>query len=120
MKKKPFFMRDPWKYSSQEQQPKTRDQHLGFDTRALHAGFHPLKKVEQFRSFVPPIVQSMTYPYEHFEKFPDYIYGRSKTPTVSILEERLAALEGGRSSGFSRIWLSGPLQPDLHDRPARR
>ena len=67
----------------------------GFDTRALHAGFHPLKDMEQFRSFVPPIVQSMTYPYETFDKFPDYIYGRSKTPTVSVLEERLAALEGG-------------------------
>lgn len=98
MKKKPFFMRDPWKYSPQEQQPKPRDQHLGFDTRALHAGFHPLKNVDQFRAFVPPIVQSMTYPYEHFEKFPDYIYGRSKTPTVSILEERLAALEGGEGA----------------------
>jgi cystathionine beta-lyase/cystathionine gamma-synthase len=98
MKKKPFFMRDPWKYSPQEQQPKPRDKHLGFDTRALHAGFHPLKNVDQFRAFVPPIVQSMTYPYEHFEKFPDYIYGRSKTPTVSILEERLAALEGGEAA----------------------
>jgi cystathionine beta-lyase/cystathionine gamma-synthase len=70
---------------------------MGFETRALHAGFHPLKDVEQFRSFVPPIVQSMTYPYETFERFPDYIYGRSKTPTVSVLEERLAALEGGES-----------------------
>lgn len=98
MKKKPFFMRDPWKYSPQEQQTKPRDKHLGFDTRALHAGFHPLKNVDQFRAFVPPIVQSMTYPYEHFEKFPDYIYGRSKTPTVSILEERLAALEGGEGA----------------------
>jgi methionine-gamma-lyase len=37
----------------------------------------------------------MTYPYETFDKFPEYIYGRSKTPTVSVLEERLAALEGG-------------------------
>jgi len=40
----------------------------------------------------------MTYPYESFEKFPDFIYGRSKTPTVSILEERLAALEGAESA----------------------
>jgi len=47
---------------------------------------------------VPPIVQSMTYPYERFDRFPDYIYGRSKTPTVSILEERLASLEGGEGA----------------------
>jgi cystathionine beta-lyase/cystathionine gamma-synthase len=40
----------------------------------------------------------MTYPYESFDRFPDYIYGRSKTPTVSVLEERLAALEGGEGA----------------------
>jgi O-acetylhomoserine/O-acetylserine sulfhydrylase-like pyridoxal-dependent enzyme len=34
----------------------------------------------------------MTYPYETFDNFPGYIYGRSKTPTVSVLEERLTAL----------------------------
>jgi cystathionine beta-lyase/cystathionine gamma-synthase len=95
---KPFFMRDPWVYQP-EKKPATRaDAKLGFDTRALHAGFHPLKNVEQFRAFVPPIVQSMTYPYTSFDKFPDYIYGRSKTPTVSVLEDRLASLEGGESA----------------------
>src|SRR5512139_1300618 len=93
----PFFMRDHWTYDPKAEAAR-REAKLGFDTRALHAGFHPLKNVEQFRSFVPPIVQSMTYPYESFEKFPDYIYGRSKTPTVSVLEERLASLEGGASA----------------------
>jgi cystathionine beta-lyase/cystathionine gamma-synthase len=92
---KPFFIRDSWKYDPSVKQKIHPDANLSFDTRVLHAGFHPLKKVEQFRSFVPPIIQSMTYPYESFEKFPDFIYGRSKTPTVSILEERLASLEGG-------------------------
>ena len=92
---KHFFLRDPWVYDP-NLKPGTRpDARLGFDTRALHAGFHPLKNVGEFRAFVPPIVQSMTYPYESFDRFPDYIYGRSKTPTVSVLEERLAALEGG-------------------------
>ncbi|MBN1147758.1 MAG: aminotransferase class I/II-fold pyridoxal phosphate-dependent enzyme [Anaerolineales bacterium] len=95
---KPFFMRDPWVYDPQAEPPQREDAHLGFDTRALHAGFQPLENPEQFRAFVPPIVQSMTYPYERFEKFPDFIYGRSKTPTVSILEERLAALEGGQAA----------------------
>jgi methionine-gamma-lyase len=91
---KPFFLRDPWQYNPQAKTTPRPDSHLGFDTRALHAGFHPLENIEQFRAFVPPLVQSMTYPYESFEKFPDYIYGRSKTPTVSVLEDRLAALEG--------------------------
>jgi cystathionine beta-lyase/cystathionine gamma-synthase len=95
---KPFFMRDPWQYDPESKAAKRKDASLGLATRALHAGFHPLENVEQFRSFVPPIIQSMTYPYESFEKFPDYIYGRSKTPTVSILEERLAALEGGEGA----------------------
>jgi cystathionine beta-lyase/cystathionine gamma-synthase len=94
---KSFFMRDHWKYD-----PKTRSNASadgrGFNTRALHAGFHPLQNVEQFRSFVPPLIQSMTYPYESFERFPDYIYGRSKTPTVTVLETRLAALEGGEAA----------------------
>jgi methionine-gamma-lyase len=93
---KPFFMRDPWTYDPSATPAERTDSQQGFDTRALHAGFHPLKNVEQFRSFATPIVQSMTYPYETFDKFPEYIYGRSKTPTVSVLEERLAALEGGQ------------------------
>ena len=92
---KPFFMRDPWTYDPEAMPAERPDSDQGFDTRALHAGFHPMKNVEKFRSFVTPIIQSMTYPYETFDKFPEYIYGRSKTPTVSVLEERLAALEGG-------------------------
>jgi methionine-gamma-lyase len=95
---KPFFMRDPWQYDPGAARPSAPDADLGFDTRALHSGFHPLKDVGRFRSFVPPLVQSMTYPYERFDTFPDYIYGRSKTPTVSVLEERLAALEGGEGA----------------------
>lgn len=95
---KPFFMRDPWVYDPEAKRSARKDAHQGFETLALHAGFHPLVNTMQFRSFVPPIVQSMTYPYECFEEFPDYIYGRSKTPTVSILEERLAALEGGEGA----------------------
>ncbi len=95
---KPFFMRDPWQYDPNAQASKPKDAEHGLATQALHAGYHPLENVEHFRSFVPPIIQSMTYPYETFDKFPDYIYGRSKTPTVSILEERLAALEGGEGA----------------------
>ncbi|MBC8448744.1 MAG: aminotransferase class I/II-fold pyridoxal phosphate-dependent enzyme [Chloroflexi bacterium] len=95
---KPFFMREPWMYDPEAEPHLRPDAHLGFDTRALHAGFNPLKDIEAFRAFVPPIVQSMTYPYERFDRFPDYIYGRSKTPTVSVLEARLASLEGGEAA----------------------
>ncbi len=93
-----FFMRDPWEYQPQERAPHRPDAHLGFETRALHAGFHPLHDVAKFRAFVPPIVPSMTYPYESFDKIPYPVYGRTKTPTASVLEERLASLEGGESA----------------------
>ena len=92
-----FFMRDHWEYDPAYTKPKREDTSLGFDTRALHAGFHPLGDLTPFRSFVPPIVQSMTYPYETFEKIPCPVYGRTRTPTNTILEERLASLEGGEA-----------------------
>jgi cystathionine beta-lyase/cystathionine gamma-synthase len=94
---KPFFMPDPWVYDPDEKQGPRPDAQLGFNTRALHAGFHPLRDVDKFRAFVPPIVQSMTYPYERFDTIPYPVYGRTKTPTNSVLEERLASLEGGEA-----------------------
>jgi cystathionine beta-lyase/cystathionine gamma-synthase len=90
-----FFMREPWRYDPDSHPPAGLDAELGFNTRALHSGFHPLESVADFRAFVPPIVQSMTYPYEKFEEIPYPVYGRTKTPTTAVLEQRLAALEGG-------------------------
>ena len=90
-----FFMRAPWRYEPGEETAPTSEAGLEFDTRALHAGFDPLKEVEAFRSFVPPITPSMTYPYERFDEIPYPVYGRTQTPTTRILEERLASLEGG-------------------------
>ena len=58
-----FFMRKPWVYEPGARPAEREDAALGFDTRALHAGFHPLDDLERFRSFVPPITPSMTYPY---------------------------------------------------------
>jgi methionine-gamma-lyase len=95
---KPFFMRDPWVYDPQATPGPAPGARLGFDTRALHAGFHPLQDVERFRSFVPPITPSMTYPYERFDKIPYPVYGRTQTPTTALLEQRLAALEGGEAA----------------------
>ncbi|WP_373500576.1 PLP-dependent aspartate aminotransferase family protein [Desulfococcus sp.] len=92
-----FFIRDPWVYDPEAPRKVREDAGRGFDTKALHAGFHPLVNQNDFRSFVPPLVQSITYPYETFEKIPCPVYGRTRTPTNTVLEERLAALEGGEA-----------------------
>jgi cystathionine beta-lyase/cystathionine gamma-synthase len=39
----------------------------------------------------------MTYPYEKFGQVPNPVYGRTRTPTTAVLEQRLAALEGGQA-----------------------
>ncbi|MEI6291056.1 MAG: aminotransferase class I/II-fold pyridoxal phosphate-dependent enzyme [Chloroflexota bacterium] len=96
--KKDFFIRDPWKFDPDFQRPQTKNDQLGFETRALHAGFRPSEDLERFRAFVPPIVPSMTYPYKNFDEIPYPVYGRTKTPTADILEQRLAALEGGQAA----------------------
>lgn len=92
-----FFLRDRWVYDPEYQGRSDNDARHGFDTRALHAGFHPLDDMEAFRAFVPPITQSMTYPYTTFDDIPCPVYGRTRTPTNTILEARLAALEGGEA-----------------------
>jgi len=92
-----FFMREPWEFDPESEKNPRPDSNQGFDTRALHAGFHPLQDMEQFRAFVPPIVPSMTYPYQNFDEIPYPVYGRTKTPTAALLEERLASLEGGEA-----------------------
>ena len=93
-----FFMRKPWVYDPGYRRPGTAEDALGFETKALHAGFRPSDDLERFRAFVPPLVPSMTYPYEHFDKIPYPVYGRTKTPTAGLLEQRLAALEGGEAA----------------------
>jgi methionine-gamma-lyase len=90
-----FFMREPWQYDPAFRRPVRPDDDLGFDTQALHAGFRPLVGSGAFNTFTAPIMPSMTFPYERFDKIPYPVYGRTKTPTAAVLEERLAALEGG-------------------------
>jgi cystathionine beta-lyase/cystathionine gamma-synthase len=93
-----FFMRAPWKFDRNYRRTSRSTDNLGFETQALHAGFRPNEKLERFRAFTPPIVPSMTYPYECFDKIPYPVYGRTKTPTADVLEQRLAALEGGEAA----------------------
>ena len=92
-----FFVRDPWKFDPHFKRPARPMDAFGFETQALHAGFCPSEDFQRFRAFAPPIVPSMTYPYECFDKIPYPVYGRTKTPTADVLEQRLAALEGGEA-----------------------
>lgn len=72
----------------------------GFDTLSLHAGQHP-DPVHGARAV--PIYQTTSFVFEDTDQAaelfnlerPGYIYSRIANPTVSVLEERLAALEGG-------------------------
>lgn len=92
-----FFMRQPWRFDPTYRRPAQPADAWGFDTQALHAGFRPLVGAGRFNSFTVPIMPSMTFPYERFEQIPYPVYGRTKTPTAAVLEERLAALEGGEA-----------------------
>jgi O-acetylhomoserine (thiol)-lyase len=72
----------------------------GFETLSLHAGHHP-DPVNGARAV--PIYQTSSYVFESTEQAaalfnlerPGYVYSRIQNPTVAVLEERLAALEGG-------------------------
>lgn len=75
----------------------------GFETRAVHAGATP-DPVTGARA--TPIYQTTSYVFEDAEHAADlfnlqsfgFIYSRLNNPTVSVLEERLASLEGGRAA----------------------
>ncbi len=75
----------------------------GFDTLSLHAGQHP-DPVHGARAV--PIYQTTSYVFEDSDQAaslfnlerPGYVYSRISNPTVAVLEERLAALEGGVGS----------------------
>ncbi len=75
----------------------------GFETRAIHAGAAP-DPVTGARS--TPIYQTTSYVFNDVEHAASlfnlhnfgYIYSRLTNPTVSVLEERVASLEGGRAA----------------------
>ena len=72
----------------------------GFDTLSLHAGQQPAP-VNGARAV--PIYQTTSYVFSDTDQAaalfnlerPGYVYSRISNPTVAVLEERLAALEGG-------------------------
>ncbi len=83
----------------------TDDVALSFDSRVIHAGQSP----EQWQgATLPPIFQNASHLHATAEnlsdtfagKTRDHIYMRLTNPTNRVLEEKLAALEGGRGAVF--------------------
>ena len=75
----------------------------GFETRAVHAGARP-EPVTGARN--TPIYQTTSYVFDDVDHAADlfnlqtfgFIYSRITNPTVAVLEERIANLEGGRAA----------------------
>lgn len=75
----------------------------GFETRAIHAGAHPDPATGARNT---PIYQTTSYVFDDVDHAADlfnlqtfgFIYSRLTNPTVAVLEERLANLEGGRAA----------------------
>src|SRR3990170_49200 len=75
----------------------------GFETRAIHAGAAPDQTTG---ARVTPIYQTTSYVFDDVDHAASlfnlqtygYIYSRLTNPTVAALEERVAALEGGRAA----------------------
>lgn len=81
----------------------TGPREYGFGTRTIHAGASP-DPVTGARA--TPIYQTTSYVFDDVDHASDlfnlqtfgFIYSRLTNPTVSVLEERLANLEGGRAA----------------------
>lgn len=80
-----------------------RNAELGFATRAIHVGYDPL---DAQGALTPPVHMTSTYVFESVEQGAEvfagtrdgYIYGRTKNPTQTILEDRIASLEGAEAA----------------------
>lgn len=81
----------------------------GFETLCTHYGEH---RLAHGGGATPPIYQTSTFVYPDAEAFegrddpktPYYVYTRRSNPTTTILEAKLARLEGGR---WARSFASG-------------
>jgi len=75
----------------------------GFSTRAIHKGHDPYK---HYGALNPPIYLNATFAFESTEQGqkrflgeePGYIYSRVGNPTETVLERKLADLEGGEAA----------------------
>jgi O-acetylhomoserine (thiol)-lyase len=89
------------------------DETLGFTTKQLHAGYNP---AEHYRSKAVPIYQTSAFELGDYDRCvrlfsyaeEGHSYVRFSNPTNTVLERRIAALEGGSaalslSSGMAAI-----------------
>ncbi|AGT10667.1 methionine gamma-lyase [Paracoccus aminophilus] len=94
-----------------------RNRQPGLSTRAIHLGYDP---ATENGALTPPIYMTSTYAFETAEQGSElfrgerkgYIYGRTKNPTQTILEERIASLEGGETAialGSGMAAISGTM-----------
>lgn len=75
----------------------------GFSTRAIHVGHDPFQHQGALN---PPIYLNSTYAFESTEQGqkrfsgeePGYVYSRIGNPTQTVLEKKLASLEGGEAA----------------------
>ncbi len=78
---------------------------MKFDTKVVRSGISPDPSTG---AIVPPIYQSATYVLDEVGKDKGYDYTRASNPTRQVLENNLAALDGGKygvcfSSGMSAV-----------------
>ncbi|MBH9967861.1 methionine gamma-lyase [Bacillus enclensis] len=74
-----------------------------FETRVIHEGYESSR---HFDSLAPPLYQTSTYTFANAKQGENrfageeegYIYSRLGNPTVGILEQRMASLEGGEAA----------------------
>ncbi|CAM3987055.1 Methionine gamma-lyase [compost metagenome] len=74
----------------------------GFATRAIHHGYNPL---DHNGALVPPIYQTATFAFPTVEygaacfagEEAGHFYSRISNPTLALLEQRMASLEGGEA-----------------------
>ncbi|PSP94471.1 O-acetyl-L-homoserine sulfhydrolase [Halobacteriales archaeon QS_4_62_28] len=102
------------------------DEERGFETDALHVGQEEPDAATGARA--PPIYQTTSYVFDDAEdaaaqfalEKPGHIYSRLMNPTCNMLQERIAALEGGvgavaTSSGMAALNLATFLLADAGD-----
>ena len=83
----------------------TSDSPMKFDTRVVRAGISPDPTTG---SIVPPIYETATYVLDEVGRDKGFDYTRSSNPTRQVLEDNLAAIEGGKygiafSSGMAAV-----------------
>ena len=78
------------------------DQTAGFATRAIHHAYDPL---DHGGSLVPPVHMTSTFVFDRAEtggaifagEAPGHVYSRISNPTLDLLEQRMASLEGAEA-----------------------